>query len=195
MSDTDNSLDIIDIGHPTLRKIATSVAPDDITSESVQQFIDQLIATKRKANGAGIAANQVDNTSRVFVVEVGNNPRYPYKPQYPLTVLINPKITFLTDEKFENFEGCLSIPNLRGVVHRCTVIRVEGYNRDGEPVDFEVRGISAGTFQHELDHLDGVLFTDKLIDNKSLCTWEEFSKRFEDDFKANVLKVEEKYNS
>ncbi len=195
MSENHSTLDIIDIGHPTLRKIATPVALEEIPSDKVQQFIDQLIATKRKANGAGIAANQVDNTSRVFVVEVGSNPRYPYKPQYPLTVMINPTVTFLTDERFENFEGCLSIPGLRGVVHRCPEIRVEGYNRHGEPVDFEVRGITAGTFQHELDHLDGVLFTDKLIDNKSLCTWEEFSKRYEDDFKANVLKVEKLYNT
>ena len=189
-----STLDIINIGHPTLREIATEVPVDEIQSEPVQSFIDKLIATKRKANGAGIAANQVDNTWRIFVVEVGNNPRYPYKPDYPLTVMINPKVTFLTEERFENFEGCLSIPNLRGVVHRCPIVRVEGYNRDAKKVDFEVRGISAGTFQHEDDHLDGVLYTDKLIDSKTLCTWDEFLVRYEDKFKEMVQSVESIYN-
>ncbi len=189
------TLEIIDIGHPTLREIATEVPIDEIRSASVQEFIDSLIATKRTANGAGIAANQVDNTWRIFVVEVMNNPRYPYKPEYPLTVMINPEITYLTEDRFENFEGCLSIPNLRGVVHRCPVIKVSGYNRDAEPVEFEVKGITAGTFQHEADHLNGVLFTDRLIDPRELCTWDEFNRRYEESFKKVVQEVENTYNT
>lgn len=189
------TLDIIDIGHPTLREIATELSVDEIKSASVQEFIDSLIETKRAANGAGIAANQVDNTWRIFVVEVGNNPRYPYKPDYPLTVMINPEITYLTEDRFENFEGCLSIPNLRGVVHRCPVIKVTGYNRDAEQVEFEVKGVSAGTFQHEADHLNGVLFTDRLIDPRTLCSWSEFNQRYEESFKQMVLQVESTYNA
>ncbi|OED37322.1 peptide deformylase [Chromatiales bacterium (ex Bugula neritina AB1)] len=189
------TLKIIDIGHPTLRVVGDEVPVDEIKSSAVQNFIDQLIATKREAKGAGIAANQVDNTRRIFVVEVGNNPRYPYKPAYPLCVMINPKITFLSEERFENFEGCLSIPNLRGVVHRCPHIRVQGYNRDAEAVDFEVKGISAGTFQHEDDHLNGVLFTDIIKDPTTLCTWEEFSLRYEDAFRESVEQVVAKYGS
>ncbi|MEM7258589.1 MAG: peptide deformylase [Pseudomonadota bacterium] len=187
-------LDIVQIGHPTLRTIARPVEPAELASGEVQRFIDQLIATKRAANGAGIAANQVDNTLRIFVVEVGNNPRYPYKPQYPLTVMVNPQVTFLTEQRFNNYEGCLSIPNLRGVVHRCPIVQVSGLDRHGQALDFEVRGISAGTFQHELDHLDGVMFTDKLTDPTTLCTWEEFSLRYEDAFKQNVIDVERRYN-
>ncbi len=189
------TLDIIDIGHPTLREIAAEVPVDQIRSAPVQEFIDSLIETKRAANGAGIAANQVDNTWRIFVVEVMNNPRYPYKPEYPLTVIINPEVTYLTEDRFENFEGCLSIPNLRGVVHRCPVIKVSGYNRDAEPVEFEVKGITAGTFQHEADHLNGILFTDRLIDPRNLCTWDEFNKRYEKSFKQVVQEVESTYNS
>lgn len=189
------TLEIIDIGHPTLREIATEVPVEEIKSAPVQGFIDSLIETKRAANGAGIAANQVDNTWRIFVVEVGNNPRYPYKPEYPLTVMINPEVTYLTEDRFENFEGCLSIPNLRGVVHRCPIIKVSGYNRDAEPVDFEVKGISAGTFQHEADHLNGVLFTDRLIDPRTLCTWDEFNQRYEDSFRQMVQEVESTYNA
>ena len=99
---------------------------------------------------------------RVCVIEVKKNPRYPYKPDIPLTVLINPKITFLTKKRISVYEGCLSVPNLRGQVERCPEIKVEGLDRNGESVNFISKGISAGTFQHELDHLDGLLFTDHL---------------------------------
>jgi len=190
-----STLDIIEIGHPTLREVATEVPVDQIKSAVVQQFIDSLIETKRAANGAGIAANQVDNTWRIFVVEVANNPRYPYKPEYPLCVMINPEVTYLTEDRFESFEGCLSIPNLRGVVHRCPVVKVAGYNREAEPVEFEVKGISAATFQHEADHLNGVLFTDRIIDPRTFCTWGEFSQRYEESFKQVVQEVESTYNS
>ena len=189
------ALDIIEIGHPTLREVATEVSVDEIKSTAVQEFIDSLIETKRAANGAGIAANQVDNTWRIFVVEVANNPRYPYKPEYPLCVMINPEITYLTEDRFESFEGCLSIPNLRGVVHRCPVVKVSGYNREAEAVEFEVKGISAATFQHEADHLNGVLFPDRIIDPRTFCTWGEFNQRYEESFKQVVQEVENTYNS
>ena len=189
------ALDIIEIGHPTLREVATEVPVDEIKSIAVQEFIDSLIETKRAANGAGIAANQVDNTWRIFVVEVANNPRYPYKPEYPLCVMINPEITYLTEDRFESFEGCLSIPNLRGVVHRCPVVKVSGYNREAEAVDFEVKGVSAATFQHEADHLNGVLFPDRIIDPRTFCTWGEFNQRYEESFKQVVQEVENTYNS
>lgn len=188
-------LEIIEIGHPILREVAQELAPDDISSTPVQQFIDDLIATKRAANGAGIAANQVANTRRIFVVEIVDNPRYQYKPEYPLTVMVNPKISFLSERRFLNYEGCLSIPNLRGVVERCPEIRVEGFDRDGCAVDFEVRGITAGTFQHELDHLDGILFPDRVKDPKTFCTWDEFKKRYEPDFKEAVGQIVAEYGS
>jgi len=190
-----SALDIIEIGHPTLRTVANAVPVSEIQSAPIQTFIDSLIETKRLANGAGIAANQVDKTWRIFVVEVADNPRYPYKPEYPLCVMINPEITYLTEDRFESFEGCLSIPNLRGVVHRCPVIKVSGYNRDAESVEFEVKGISAATFQHEADHLNGVLFTDRLIDPRSLCTADEFNLRYQESFKQVVQEVESTYNN
>ena len=189
------ALEIIEIGHPTLREVAEPVAIEEIRGVAVQEFIDSLIETKRHANGAGIAANQVNNTWRIFVVEVASNPRYPYKPEYPLTVMINPEITYLTEDRFENFEGCLSIPNLRGVVHRCPIIKVTGFDRDAKPVEFEVRGVSAGTFQHEADHLNGVLFPDRIVDPRTFCTWDEFSKRYENSFKQVVQEVEASYNN
>lgn len=188
-----NVLDIIEIGHPTLRQNATEVPVGEIGSAKVQQFIDDLIATKRHANGAGIAANQVDNTRRIFIAEALHNPRYPFRPEYPLTVMINPVLTFLTDERFDNFEGCLSIPNLRAVVPRCPRVRVQGYDRTGSAVDFEVSGVSAGIFQHETDHLNGIMFTDLIEDPTTLCTGGEFDRRYAERFKAGILAVEARY--
>lgn len=189
----ENLLNIVEIGHPVLRVIAEPVARSQIGTDDVQRLIDQMIATKRAANGAGIAASQVDKAVRIFVVEAGHNQRYPFRPEYPLTVLINPAITFLTEDRFDNFEGCLSIPGMRGVVQRCPVIRVSGLDRVGQELDFEVRGVSAGIFQHEMDHLDGVLYTDKLADPKTLCTAGEFAARYEDQFKRGVIEVERRY--
>lgn len=189
------TLQIIDIGHPVLREVATPVTADELAGSEMQTFIDALIETKRTANGAGIAANQVARAQRVFVVEVSNNPRYPYKPEYPLTVLINPEIEFLTEERFENYEGCLSIPNLRGAVMRCPEIRVKALDRDGQRTEFEVSGITAGTFQHELDHLDGILFPDRVEDTRTLCTWDEFKEHFEPAFRKTVEAVVAKYGS
>jgi len=189
------TLQIIDIGHPVLREIATPVTTEELASDEMQSFIDALIETKRAANGAGIAANQVARAQRVFVVEVSNNPRYPYKPEYPLTVLVNPEIEFLTDERFENFEGCLSIPNLRGAVMRCPEIHVRALDRKGSRIEFDVSGITAGTFQHELDHLEGILFPDRVENTHTLCTWDEFKKHFEPEFRENVARIVAKYGS
>ena len=189
------ALDIIEIGHPVLREVATEVQDDELQTDEMQQFIDDLIATKRQANGAGIAANQVASARRIYVVEVVDNPRYPYKPQHPLTVMVNPVIEFQTDERFDNFEGCLSIPNLRGVVKRCPEIKVTGIDRHGEKLEFEMKGITAGTFQHEQDHLDGILFPDKVEDTTTLCTWNEFSERYEEGFREHVSNIVNRYGS
>jgi peptide deformylase len=169
-------LKIAHIGHPILRQRARELSRDELLSSATQTFIDDLVETMRDANGAGIAATQVHMPVRIFAVEVKDNPRYPYKPNIPLTVLVNPAVEPLTDEKFENYEGCLSVPNLRGVVERFTEVRVTGMDREGNPVDRALRGLTAGTFQHEVDHLDGVLFVDRVKDPKTLCTWAEFDK-------------------
>ncbi|MBT5872141.1 MAG: peptide deformylase [Candidatus Latescibacteria bacterium] len=185
--------EIVEIGHPTLREMAQEVPVDEIPSKWVQELIDDLIETKRFANGAGLAAPQVAEPWRIFVAEVGNNPRYPYKPPIPLTVVINPQISFNTEDRMSVYEGCLSIPNLRGIVNRCPDVRVEGRDQNGDLVDKTVRGISAGTFQHEDDHLNGILYTDLVTDAKSLCTWGEFERRYEGDFRESVQEIEARY--
>ncbi len=186
-------LDIINIGNPILRQVATELDVKKITSDEVQTFIDDLVATMRSANGAGLAATQVAVPWRIFAVEVRDNPRYPYKPNIPLTILINPEIEFLTEERFENYEGCLSVPNLRGVVERCAEINIKGFDRTGKPLAILAKGITAGTFQHEFDHLDGLLFLDKVKDTRSLCTWDEFKQHYENNFRKQVEKVVAKY--
>ncbi len=187
------ALKIIEIGHPVLREVATELSPEQLASDEVQTFIDDLIDTRKKANGAGIAANQVAVAWRIFVVEIANNPRYPYKPEYPLTVLVNPKVELLSADRYDSYEGCLSIPNLRGSVKRCPEVHVTGLDRAGKQVSFDVKGITAGTFQHEMDHLEGILFPDRVEDPKTFCTWDEFSERYEEDFKKTVASVEARY--
>jgi peptide deformylase len=166
---------ILSIGHPTLRERATEVDPASIASEEIQTLIDDLIETMHDANGAGLAANQVDEPVRVVVMEVTKNPRYPYKPPLPLTVAINPIIEPLDDEIVEVNEGCLSVP-MRGNVHRYVNIRVRYLDRDGVEHDEIKRGLTAGTWQHECDHLDGVLFVDRVKDTSTLATWDEFNE-------------------
>jgi peptide deformylase len=155
-------LKIAHIGHPVLRQRAREVGLDELLSDTMQRFIDDLIETMRDANGAGLAAIQVHRPVRLFAVEVKDNPRYPYKPNIPLTVVVNPVITPITDETFENYEGCLSVPNLRGVVERFAAVRVTGWDRQGEPYEHAARGLTAGTFQHENDHLDVTILVDRV---------------------------------
>ena len=169
--------EIATIGHPVLRERAREVTPDELRSPEVQRLIDDMIDTMRAAAGAGLAANQVGELLRVAVIEVdGRNPRYPYKPPIALTVIVNPVIEPLDDERFDVNEGCLSVPGVRGVVARHVNVRVRYLDRDGAEHEEVRRGLTAGTFQHELDHLDGVLFTDRVGDPGTLMTWEEFER-------------------
>jgi len=188
-------LKIAHVGHPVLRQRAREVDRDELRTPAVQQFIDDLVETMRDASGAGLAAIQVYNPIRICAIEVADNPRYPYKPNVPLTILVNPVLTPLSDERFDNFEGCLSVPDLRGVVPRFAELRVQAWDRHGEPIDHEVRGITAGTFQHEVDHLDGALFLDRVVDTSSLCTWKEFSRHHEAGFRARVLELVARWGS
>jgi peptide deformylase len=173
------------IGDPVLRERARDIATADIAGSDVQQLVDDLIDTMRDAQGAGLAANQIGVPLRVAVMEVGDNPRYPYKPRIPLTVAINPVIEPLDDEVVDINEGCLSVP-LRGVVPRHVNIRVRYLDRDGGEHDTVLRGLTAGTWQHECDHLDGVLFVDRVVDTTTLTTWEEYEAHHRDAFVERI---------
>ena len=179
-------LPIATVGNPELRIVAGEVSQAELAMPETQQFIDDLVATMRAANGAGLAATQVLRHQRICAVEVDNNPRYPYKPRVPLTILVNPVITFLDDDQFLNMEGCLSVPGIRGGVLRNTRIHVKAMDRHGTGIDEEIRGITAATYQHEVDHLDGILFLDRVTDSRTLTTWESFERFHHDSFVENV---------
>ncbi|MFZ9629694.1 MAG: peptide deformylase [Ilumatobacteraceae bacterium] len=168
--------EILHVGNPLLRERSREITPDELASAEMQQLIDDLIDTMHAANGAGIAAPQVGELVRITTIEVTKNPRYPYKPPIPLTVVVNPVIEFLDDDLVEVNEGCLSVPNMRGNVMRHVNIRVRYLDRHGVEHDEVKRGLTAGTFQHEIDHLDGLLFLDRVHDTRSLTTWEQFER-------------------
>jgi peptide deformylase len=177
------------IGDPVLRQRAHEVDPSTIGSARVQGVVDDLIDTMRDANGAGLAANQIGVLDRIVVMEVGDNPRYPYKPRIPLTVAINPVVDPVpgadgSPETVDINEGCLSVP-LRGVVPRHVHVRVRYLDRDGVAHDEVVHGLTAGTWQHECDHLDGVLVVDR-ADPRTLATWAEYEAHHRDAFVARI---------
>ncbi len=173
---------IVTAGHPALRERARELTARELAAPETQALIDDLIDTMRGAAGAGLAANQIAETVRIAVIEVAHNPRYPYKPPIPLTVIVNPEIEPLDAETFAINEGCLSVPGLRGEVERHVNIRLRYLDRHGEPHEQITRGLTAGTFQHELDHLDGILFLDRVRDPRTFMTWEAFERYHRDAF-------------
>lgn len=174
-----NLLPVIKMGHPNLRKSSLPVPLEELQKPQTQELIDNLITTMRAEDGAGIAAPQVDVLQRIFVVEVDNNPRYPDKPPFPLMIVINPEIKPLGEEKMESWEGCLSIPNIRGKLMRWSRIELSGYDREGKYFQKKLSGFAAVVAQHELDHLNGILFIDRMDDMKTLCFREEFQRYYQ----------------
>jgi peptide deformylase len=186
---------IVSVGDPVLRRRAREVGVDELGTPEVQRLIDDLIATMRHAGGAGLAANQVSELLRIAVVEVDHNPRYPYKPPIPLTVIVNPVIEPVDPETVEINEGCLSVPDLRGTVDRFVTVRVRFRDRDGVEHEEIRRGLTAGTFQHEVDHLDGVLFLDRVHDPTTFTTWEQFERHHRAAFVAHARALVERVGS
>lgn len=167
-------LKVARLGHPVLREVAAPVSPEAILSPQVQHFIDDLIETMVEYDGAGLAAPQVHVSQQIVVFEVEGNPRYPDAPKIPLTVLINPKITPTTKNTEEDWEGCLSLPDLRGRVPRYTEVRVEAYDRTGKKLNYVARDFEARVIQHECDHLLGKVFLDRMRSMESLSFLREF---------------------
>lgn len=169
-------LKVARLGHPVLRQISETVPPADIKTPQVQQLIDDLIETMIEYDGAGLAAPQVHVSRQIVVFEVDGNPRYPDADSIPLTVLINPTITPLTLHTDEDWEGCLSVPDLRGKVPRYTQVRVEAYDRKGKRLNYVAKGFEARVVQHECDHLVGKVFLDRMRSMDSLAFTREFAR-------------------
>jgi peptide deformylase len=174
-------LGILTVGHPVLRERSRQVSATELASPEIQTLIDEMIETMRAAGGAGLAANQVGRAVRIAVAEVDHNPRYPYKPPIPLAVIVNPEIEPLGEEIALINEGCLSLPDLRAEVPRHLDIRIRYLDREGVEHEEVKRGLTAGTFQHEVDHLDGTLIVDR-ADSRSLMTWEHFERYHREEF-------------
>src|ERR1700760_2607509 len=174
-------LEIREMGDPVLRERAVEVSAEELASAETQRLIDDMIETMRAANGAGLAAAQGGVAKRIAVIEVREgNPRYPYKPPIPLTVIVNPELTPIGDATFATNEGCLSMPNVRGHLERFETAGVLYLDRDGAPHESTRRGLTAGTFQHEVDHLDGILFVDRMAEMSSLYTGGVFRRHGKD---------------
>ena len=183
---------IAQIGHPILRNKTKDIPINEIKSENTQKIIEKMIKTMRKHNGAGLAANQIYESKRICIIEVLNNPRYKHLNTIPLKVLINPKVIIKKDTAtFNSYEGCLSVPNLRGKVKRYNTINVTYYTMDAKKITEDIKGLESIVYQHEIDHLHGYLFTDKVEDNSTLVTYENYQKYYEEEYKKEL----ENFNS
>ena len=169
-------LKVARLGHPALRKVAAPVPVSEIRLPETQRLIDDMIETMREHNGAGLSATQVHTLKQIAVIEVLSNPRYPDAPQIPLTVIVNPIVTPLTDAAEEGWEGCLSIPDMRGMVPRHTEVRLQACDRAGGPMDLIAKDFFARVIQHESDHLNGIVYLDRMKNLDTLTHLAEWSK-------------------
>jgi peptide deformylase len=171
-------LKVARLGHPVLREKARPVPVNDITSPGVQRFIDDMIETMREYDGAGLAANQVHMPVQIAVIEVESNPRYPEAAAIPLTVVVNPVVTPLTDEMEDGWEGCLSVPDMRGMVPRHKAVRLECHDREGKRMVVDAKEFFARVIQHETDHLQGIVYVDRMRDLRTLSHIAEWNRHW-----------------
>ena len=152
---------VLKMGEPLLREVAAPVRQFDA---ALAELVADMDETMRALYGAGIAAPQIGVSARVVIFELRENPRYPHIAPVPYTVLVNPVLTLLGQEQDEGWEGCLSVPGMRGLVPRFRRLRYQGFDAQGAPIDRTVEGFHARVVQHEVDHLDGILFPQRVAD-------------------------------
>lgn len=167
-------LKVARMGHPVLRAKARSLDRAEIRSAGVQKLIDDMLETMQEYHGVGLAGPQIHESLRVFVatLEAGRDVENPSEP----IAIINPEITPVTNELVEDWEGCLSIPDIRGRVPRLREIKVRAFDRKGEKIEIRATNFSARVIQHETDHLDGILFFDRMRSFESLTFLDEYSR-------------------
>lgn len=154
--------EVLRMGHPVLREKAKPV--EKVATPELRALIADMKETMAAQDGAGLAAPQIGVSQRVVIFGVDKNPRYPDAEAVPFTVLVNPKITLLTREVESDWEGCLSVPGMRGKVPRYTKLRYTGTDEEGNPIDRVAEGFHARVVQHECDHLDGILYPQRMTD-------------------------------
>jgi peptide deformylase len=165
-------LKVARMGHPALRQKARQIDKLEIKDPRMQQLIDDMIDTMHEYSGIGLAAPQIHESLRVFVAHLDPSGRGEGEP----TAIINPQISVIGDKTVEGWEGCLSIPDIRGLVPRAFHINMVALDRHGRRIEFEVKDFPARVVQHEADHLDGVLFFDRMRSFESLTYMEEYSR-------------------
>jgi len=154
--------EVLRMGHPVLREKAKAV--ENVGTPELRALVADMKETMAAKNGAGLAAPQIGVGQRVVIFGVDHNPRYPEAEPVPFTVLVNPKIVMLTRDVESDWEGCLSVPGMRGVVPRYTRLRYTGTDEEGNPIDRVAEGFHARVVQHECDHLDGILYPQRMTD-------------------------------
>ena len=161
-------LKVARLGHPAIRTPTHRVDPEKIATPEFQRLLDDMVETMREYSGVGLAAPQIHLSLQLAVLEVENHPRYPEMPRVALTYLINPVVTVIDRSPIDDWEGCLSIPEMRGRVPRFKQLRVTALGRNGEALDFVASDFHARVIQHETDHLKGEVYLDRMPDMKSL---------------------------
>lgn len=169
-------LKVARLGFPAVRAVASPVPPDKIQSHDFQKLIDDMIETMYEYSGVGLAAPQVHLPIQLAVLEVRDHPRYPDMPVVPLTVLINPVVTVLDSARVEEWEGCLSVPDLRGLVPRFKQVKVTALGRDAKPLEIVASDFHARVIQHETDHLKGEVYLDRMPDMRKLGFLQEWQR-------------------
>jgi len=163
-------LKVARMGHPVLRLRADTVSPEDLASPATQRLIDDIADSMREYDGVGLAAPQVHVSKRIVVYACHDEG----PDRVPLTILVNPQVAALRGGLKEDWEGCLSVPGLRGCVPRHVAVRVKAFDRNGGALDFVARGFHARIVQHEVDHLDGILYLDRMRGLQTLSFFDEF---------------------
>ena len=165
------------MGHPVLRARARTVDKLESKTPSVQEFIDSMVDTMFEYSGVGLAAPQVHESLRIFVAMLDSDGQ----GEGDAVVFVNPEITVVGDQTVEGWEGCLSIPDIRGKVERPRVVRVRALDRTGRRIELVAHGLPARVIQHEHDHLDGVLFFDRMASFETLTFMDEFKRYWSKD--------------
>ena len=171
-------LKVAKLGNPILRQISQQVDLKELADEKgeLQGFIDDMIDTMREEDGVGLAAPQVNRSLQIVVLEYENNERYPGESSIPVTVLVNPVLSDYGEEKVLGWESCLSLVDFRGLVPRSTSVTLRAYDRNGDRVEKRATGFEAVVLQHEIDHLNGKVFLDRMEDLTKLAYQEEFEE-------------------
>ncbi|MCY4263087.1 MAG: peptide deformylase [Candidatus Dadabacteria bacterium] len=167
-------LEITELGNPVLRREAEHV--EDIGDPEIQDLIDDMILTAEAASGVGIAAPQVSKSLRIFIMAGTSSPRYPDAPKTETKVIINPEIVSVSEEVEKGFEGCLSIPGIRALVPRHKLVRTVYRDRDNNTVEETFSDFAARVFQHEYDHINGLVFLDRVESSVEIITEKEYMK-------------------